>query len=77
MPVERRFRRAVVEYRPCIEFNGERSLPNGKRAGRWVYVELECGHAKVQQENGHRQTKECRICELIAYAPHGWARRAT
>jgi hypothetical protein len=70
-----RFDFPVIGYLPCEEWNRERRLGPGKYAGRWVAVFMACGHGKVQQENGKRRTRECRICRMLAEAP-GRERRA-
>lgn len=39
-----------------------------RRGARWVSVELECKHGRVELESGRNERRDCRICRMLAEA---------
>ncbi len=46
-----------------------------RRRTRWVLIEMERKHGRVELESGRTVRRDCRICRMLAEAP-GRERRA-
>lgn len=71
MPAHYPFSRRVVAKLHCVEWNRHR----GRRT-RWVLLELECGHGRVELESGRNERRDCRVCRMLAEAPKRTRRAA-
>lgn len=71
MPAHYPYSRRVVAKIHCEEWNRGR----GRRT-RWVLIELECKHGRVELESGHNDRRDCRICRMLAEATAARTRRA-